>query len=141
MFIRCRPHFQHLENNLFVLPLPSKDVKLLFLIFSTSSRERQEPVEEESPAENVQPDTESGQENVQEPAPEPARWNISTGGNWEPLENYLTEQLEVGKTYHIKVQGKCEFMIAKDKPTAGIATNEITFTKQNDVTIWIKTGV
>lgn len=101
----------------------------------------QEPVEEESPAENVQPDTESGQENVQEPAPEPARWNISTGGNWEPLENYLTEQLEVGKTYHIKVQGKCEFMIAKDKPTAGIATNEITFTKQNDVTIWIKTGV
>lgn len=40
MFIRCRPHFQHLENNLFVLPLPSKDVKLLFLIFSTSSRER-----------------------------------------------------------------------------------------------------
>ena len=95
-----------------------------------SEQPAEEPVVEETPAENVQ-----------EPAPEPARWNISTGGNWEPLENYLTEQLEVGKTYHIKVQGKCEFMIAKDKPTAGIATNEITFTKQNDVTIWIKTGV
>ena len=95
-----------------------------------SEQPAEEPVVEETPAENVQ-----------EPAPEPARWNISTGGNWEPLEDYLTEQLEVGKTYHIKVQGKCEFMIAKDKPTAGIATNEITFTKQNDVTIWIKTGV
>ena len=75
-----------------------------------------------------------------EAAPEPATMNIRTGGQWDPLENYLLTPLEVGKTYHIKVQGKCEFMIAKDRPEAGMLTNEITFTKQEGVTIWIKTA-
>lgn len=98
----------------------------------------EEPVVEETPAE--EPVIEPEVEPVVEPAPEPATMNIRTGGQWDPLENYLLTPLEVGKTYHIKVQGKCEFMIAKDRPEAGMLTNEITFTKQEGAVIWIKTA-
>lgn len=67
--------------------------------------------------------------------------NIYTKGRWEPLEDFLEQKLEEGKTYNIKVKGICEFMISKDKPTtAGIATNEIKFKKEADLKLWIKTG-
>lgn len=66
--------------------------------------------------------------------------NINTKGKWEPLEDFLEQELEDGKTYHIKVKGACQFMVSKDKPSAGIATNEITFKKEAGVKLWIKTG-
>lgn len=75
----------------------------------------------------------------QEPAPEPV--NIRTGGKWVLVEEFLRKEFEVGKTYHIKVKGNCEFMISKDEPTTGMKSNEITFTKQPNVNLWIKTGV
>ena len=31
-------------------------------------------------------------------------------------------------------------MISAEKPTVGITTNEITFTKQDGLKLWIKTG-
>lgn len=99
---------------------------------------QEEPAAEEIPAENVQTEPESGQENAQG-EPEPAI--VRTGGKWEDFEEATEQELEIGKTYHIKARGRCEFMISEKKPTAGIATNEITFKKQEGIKLWIKTGV
>lgn len=76
------------------------------------------------------------QEQVQQPEP----LIIETKGKWQPFEAMTGQELEVGKTYNIKVQGKCEFMISKDKPTFGIQTNEFPYTKDNVNRLWIKTG-
>lgn len=65
---------------------------------------------------------------------------IETKGKWQPFEAMTGQELEVGKTYNIKVQGKCEFMISKDRPTFGIQTNEFPYTKDNVNRLWIKTG-
>lgn len=66
---------------------------------------------------------------------------IETKGKWQPFEAMTGQQLEVGKTYNIKVAGKCEFMISKDRPTFGIQTNEFPYTKTDDDNrLWIKTG-
>lgn len=74
-----------------------------------------------------------------EPAPEPIQ--VYTKGKWEDLEVLTDKEMEVGKTYHIKVSGHCQFSVSAEKPTAGIATNEITFTKQDGLKLWIKTGL
>jgi hypothetical protein len=92
----------------------------------------QEPVVEEpiveTPVEEPEP----------QPAPEPMQ--IYTRGEWADLELLIPQEMEVGKTYHIAVKGHCQFMISAEKPTAGITTNEITFTKQDGLKLWIKTG-
>lgn len=73
-----------------------------------------------------------------QPAPEPVQ--IYTKGKWEELEFLMPREMEVGKTYRIAVKGHCQFAVSAEKPTAGIATNEITFTKQDGLKLWIKTG-
>ena len=73
-----------------------------------------------------------------QPAPEPIR--VYTKGKWADLELLTEKEMEVGKTYHIKVSGHCQFAVSAEQPTAGIATNEITFTKQDGLKLWIKTG-
>lgn len=88
-----------------------------------------------------EPVVETPAENVQEPVAEPKPVNVRTGGKWVLVEEFLSQKFEIGKTYHIKVKGNCEFMISKDEPTMGIKTNEITFKKETDVNLWIKTGV
>ena len=65
---------------------------------------------------------------------------IETKGKWQPFEAMTQQELELGKTYSIKVEGKCEFMISKNKPTFGIQTNEFPYTKDNVNRLWIKTG-
>lgn len=77
-------------------------------------------------------------EHEPEPAPEPIQ--VYTKGKWEDLEVLTEKEMEVGKTYRIKVSGHCQFSVSAEKPTAGIATNEITFTKQDGLKLWIKTG-
>lgn len=74
----------------------------------------------------------------QEPAPEPIR--VYTKGKWEDLEVLTDKKMEVGKTYRIAVSGHCQFAVSAEKPTVGITTNEITFTKQDGLKLWIKTG-
>lgn len=78
-------------------------------------------------------------ENSEQNAPTPL--NITTRGNWVDLETLLPEPMVVGKTYHIKVAGHCQFMISVEKPTTGMITNEITYTKEESNKLWIKTGV
>ena len=76
----------------------------------------------------------------QEPQPAPEPIQVYTKGKWADLELLTEKEMEVGKTYHIKVSGHCQFAVSAEKPTAGIATNEITFTKQDGLKLWIKTG-
>ena len=71
---------------------------------------------------------------------EPEPLIIETKGKWQPFEAMANVQFVVGQTYNIKVQGKCELMISKDRPTFGIQTNEFTYTKDNANRLWIKTG-
>lgn len=76
------------------------------------------------------------QEQVQQPEP----LIIETKGKWQPFEAMTGQELEVGKTYDIKIQGKCEFAISKDRPTFGFGSNKIIYTKDNVNRLWIKTG-
>ena len=76
----------------------------------------------------------------EEPTPAPEPMQVYTKGEWEDLEQLADKEFEIGKTYHIAVKGHCQFMISAEKPTFGIATNEITFTKQDGLKLWIKTG-
>lgn len=71
-------------------------------------------------------------------APEPIK--VYTKGKWVDLEVLTNKEMEIGKTYRIAVSGHCQFMVSADKPTFGITTNEITFTKQDGLKLWIKTG-
>lgn len=80
------------------------------------------------------------EETVVEPQPAPEPMQINTHGQWETLEHFMQQELEVGKTYRIAVKGHCQFMISAEKPAFGITTNEITFTKQDGLKLWIKTG-
>lgn len=70
--------------------------------------------------------------------PEPIK--VYTKGKWVDLEVLTNKEMEIGKTYRIAVSGHCQFMVSADKPTFGITTNEITFTKQDGLKLWIKTG-
>lgn len=65
---------------------------------------------------------------------------IETKGKWQPFEAMTQEPMEVGKTYHITVDGICEFGLSENKPIAGIQTNDITYTKSDKIKLWIKTG-
>ena len=76
------------------------------------------------------------QEQVEQPQP----LIIETKGKWQPFEAMTGQTLEVGKTYEIKVAGKCEFAISKDRPTNGLSSNDIRYTKNSDAQLWIKTG-
>lgn len=89
----------------------------------------QEPVVEES--------TQQEQEVAQ---PEP-KLSVRTRGQWVKFEEAVGQELEVGKTYNLHFGGNCEVMISADKPTSGIITNEVTYTKQADKQLWIKTGI
>lgn len=80
------------------------------------------------------------EEVVEQPEPVVEPMTIYTSGKWELLEHFMPQEMEVGKTYHIKVEGHCQFMISAEKPTTGITTNEITYTKQEGQNLWIKTG-
>ena len=64
---------------------------------------------------------------------------IETKGKWQKFEVMTNQTFEVGKTYRITVQGDCLFAISAEKPTAGIGTSEITYTKDNNNILWIKT--
>ena len=65
---------------------------------------------------------------------------IETKGKWQPFEAMTGQTFVVGKTYKINVAGTCLFAISKERPTSGFGTNEITYTKDNDTQLWIKTG-
>lgn len=80
---------------------------------------------------------------VEEPTAqkEPEVLNITTRGKWVLVESLLPTPMENGKTYKIKVAGHCQFMIAETEPTAGMVTNEITYTKDDNNKLWIKTGL
>ena len=93
---------------------------------------------EEPVVEPEMPTVEPVAEPEPQPAPEPMK--IYTNGKWEDLEVLTDKEMEVGKTYRIAVKGHCQFSVSAEKPTAGIATNEITFTKQDGLKLWIKTG-
>ena len=100
----------------------------------------EQPTEEvvETPSEPVI-EPENSVENVQEPTAE--GMTLNTNGRWEDLERITDKSFEVGKTYKIKVSGYCQFMISAEKPTFGMETNEIIFTKQEGLKLWIKTGI
>ena len=65
---------------------------------------------------------------------------IETKGKWQPFEAMVNQTHEVGHTYEINIQGLCEFAISKDRPTAGMRTNKIVYTKDDTNRLWIKTG-
>ena len=65
---------------------------------------------------------------------------IETKGKWQPFEAMTGQTFEVGKTYKINVAGVCLFAISKERPRSGFGTNEITYTKDSDTQLWIKTG-
>lgn len=75
-------------------------------------------------------------EQVEEPEP----LVIETKGKWQPFEAMVNQTHEVGHTYEINIQGLCEFAISKDRPTAGMRTNKIVYTKDDTNRLWIKTG-
>ncbi len=75
-------------------------------------------------------------EQVEEPQP----LVIETKGKWQPFEAMVNQTHEVGHTYEINIQGLCEFAISKDRPTAGMRTNKIVYTKDDTNRLWIKTG-
>lgn len=64
---------------------------------------------------------------------------IETKGKWQPFEIMTGQTFEVGKTYKINVRGDCLFAISKDVPASGFGTNEITYIKDGENTLWILT--
>ena len=65
---------------------------------------------------------------------------VETKGKWQPFESMTQETFEIGKTYHIELGGICEIAVSPDRPTAGIKTNSIDYTKDDNNRLWIKTG-
>lgn len=87
--------------------------------------------------------SEQDEEIVEEQAPvaEPEpKLVIRTSGKWVLFEEAVNQELEIGKTYHLHFGGNCEVMISADKPTMGIITNEIVYTKEADKQLWVKTA-
>ena len=64
---------------------------------------------------------------------------VETKGKWLDFEFATQQTFEVGKTYKIRVNGDCLFAISPNKPTYGFGTNEITYTKEEGLTLWIYT--
>lgn len=65
---------------------------------------------------------------------------IDTKGKWQPIEAMVGQVFELNKTYHIHINGVCEFGLSENVPKAGIQTNDITYTKNDKIKLWIKTG-
>lgn len=65
---------------------------------------------------------------------------IETKGKFQPFEAMVGQEFEVGKTYDIKIKGNCELAISKERPTSGMGSNEIIYTKDSENRLWIKTG-
>jgi len=65
---------------------------------------------------------------------------IDTKGKWQPIEAMIGKELEVGKMYKIEIGGQCELAISKERPTGGMGTHEIYYTKDNVNKLWIRTG-
>lgn len=87
--------------------------------------------------------SEQDEEIVEEQAPvaEPEpKLVVRTGGKWVLFEEAVKQELEVGKTYNLHFGGNCEVMISADKPTMGIITNEIVYTKEENKQLWVKTA-
>lgn len=76
------------------------------------------------------------EEIIQQPEP----LIIETKGKFQPFEAMTGQTHEVGHTYKIHVDGVCELAISKDRPLNGMRTNEMTYTKNSDTQLWIKTG-
>lgn len=93
----------------------------------------QEPVKDEI----FDGEEHSAYENV-EPVVKPL--SVRTRGRWEKFEEAVGQELEVGKTYHLHFGSNCEVMISETKPVSGIITNEVTYTKEENKHLWIKTG-
>lgn len=83
---------------------------------------------------------ESTQQEQEVAQPEP-KLSVRTRGQWVKFEEAVGQELEVGKTYNLHFGGNCEVMISESKPASGIITNEVTYTKQADKQLWIKTGI
>lgn len=77
----------------------------------------------------------------QQPVASAEPLTVRTNGAWVLVEDFMNQKFEDGKTYRIKVGGRCQFAVSAKKPSAGIETNEITFKKEPDLNLWIKTGV
>lgn len=95
--------------------------------------ELEQEVLEQEPTEEVVEETPV--EAVQEPEPT----NIRTGGRWKKLAECVNTEFENGKTYRVSIKGTCQFMLSQKRPSFGIETNEITFTKEEGIEAWIKT--
>ena len=65
---------------------------------------------------------------------------IDTKGKWQPLEAMIGQVFDLNKTYHIHIDGICEFGLSEVTPLAGMQTNDITYTKNDKIKLWIKTG-
>ena len=88
--------------------------------------------------------SEQDEEVVQEETPvveQEPKLVVRTAGVWKRFEEAVKQELEVGKTYHLHFGSNCEVMISAEKPKAGIITNEVTYTKEADKHLWVKTGV
>lgn len=85
-------------------------------------------------------DEEIVQEETPVVEPEP-KLSVRTRGQWVKFEEAVGQELELGKTYNLHFGGNCEVMISESKPVSGIITNEVTYTKQADKQLWIKTGI
>lgn len=101
----------------------------------------EEPVVEETPVEVHAEEPAREEEPVAEPEPQPEPLMVRTKGEWKLLSELAGQEFETGKTYHISIKGKCQFMMSAERPTFGIETNEITFTKEEGVELWIKTRI
>ena len=64
---------------------------------------------------------------------------VETKGKWLDFEIATRQTFEVGKTYKITVGGNCLFAISPTQPTYGFGANEITYTKEEGLTLWIYT--
>ena len=71
------------------------------------------------------------QNNLKEPT------KVNTHGQW--INYSVFQQLENGKNYNLKIEGDCLIALSSTQPTSGIKVNEINFTKQPDVDLWIFT--
>ena len=79
------------------------------------------------------------EQEVLEQEPQPESTNIRTGGRWKKLAECVNTEFENGKTYRVSIKGTCQFMLSQKRPSFGIETNEITFTKEEGIEAWIKT--
>lgn len=76
------------------------------------------------------------EEVINEPAKQPTK--VNTHGRWMKYSEF--QELEDNKSYNVKIKGSCLIAFSATQPTSGIKVNEISFTKQPDVDLWIMTA-